>query len=77
LLNLFLKKPENLFYAVLNVYLARAELQRVFPEVREGKYERLIFWVKDSASVDYDAEKLMEQYCDWFNGQFITGCLSA
>ena len=57
-------------YMLLSAYWMREDLQTAFPEVRQGKYKRLLQWAKNTApSKDIQAAAIRKRYADWLTDE--------
>jgi glycosyltransferase involved in cell wall biosynthesis len=70
-LSLFLEKAEDPFYALLNVYWTRDDLQKAWPEVREGKYGNLLNWARNMCANPRDGMRdgnypQLSRFSNWF-----------
>jgi hypothetical protein len=70
-LNLFLEEAEDPLFALLTAYWARNDLQKAFPEVREGRYDNLLNWAghmfANRREKIYDGNySQLSQFSHWF-----------
>jgi hypothetical protein len=78
-LSLFLEKAQDPLYALLNVYWTRDDLQKAWPEVREGKYENLLIWARNMCTNPHESTHdgsypQLSRFSNWYkyDGRLLT-----
>ena len=47
----------------------RPDLQKAYPEAKNGDYKRLIYWANMIIEQKIDQHEMLSRYADWYRGE--------